>query len=332
MGYIISAPYDVLYESFLDHMRPRASVQGFQKLSDVTRRVIRWFESEDLVPDAVKIADAVRYASYLSTLTTSEGTAITTGTMINYLKAARRFFAFLVESERVTTNPFAELPYPKTCEHLSRNVLSEAQMSCLLATLARFDEATSARERLRRYRVHVVAEFLYATGLRVAEAASIVEANVDLTSRLVYLPEGKGGKARTAFLTGYAADVLARYLARGRVAVLGNFYRAHGDTLFGADKSRLAAVVNEELRAVCTSLAIPVITTHGFRHSLGTHLLRAGCDMRHIQAILGHESLNTTQIYTKVDKDDLKRSLDAFHPRQWKRDARRDMMREEAPV
>lgn len=324
MGYSISAPYDDLYELFLDHMRPRTSVQGFKKLVDVTRRVLRWFDSEELTPDVVKIADAVRYASYLSTLTTREGKAITTGTMINYLKVARRFFAFLVESERIATNPFAELPYPKSPEHLSRNVLSEAQMGCLLAALARFDEASSVRERLRRYRVHVVAEFLYATGLRVAEAASLVEANLDLSSRLVYVPEGKGGKARTAFLTGYACDVLARYLARGRKAVLGNYGRLHGNTLFGADKARLAAVVNEELRAVCSSLEIPVITTHGFRHSLGTHLLRAGCDMRHIQAILGHESLNTTQIYTKVDKDDLKRSLDSFHPRKWQRETQRE--------
>jgi integrase/recombinase XerD len=324
MGYGINAPYDGIYESFLDHHRPRTSAQGYQKLADITKRVIRWFETEELVPEAVTIADAVRYGSYLSTLTTREGTAITTGTMINYLKAARRLFEYLVESERVRTNPFSELSYPRNPEHLSRNVLTEAQMGCLLAHLAHFDEGATPLVRLRRYRVHVIAEFLYATGLRIAEAASLIEANLDLASRLVYVPEGKGGKARTSFLTGYAADVMARYLARGRDAVLGNYERMHADTVFGADKARLAAVVNEELRKVCDALAIPVITTHGFRHSLGTHLLRAGCDMRHIQAILGHESLNTTQIYTKVDKDDLKRSLDAFHPRQWQREKERE--------
>jgi len=321
MGYAINAPYDVLYESFLEHIRGRTSAQGFQKLSELTRRVIRWFEAEELTPEDVKITEAVRFGSYLSMLTTRDGVAITTGTMINYLKAARSFFAFLVETERIRTNPFAELPYPKSQDHLSRNVLTEAQMACLLAYLARFDELDSPRSRLRRYRVHVVAEFLYASGLRIAEAASLLEANIDLDHRLVYVPEGKGGKARTAFLTGYASDVLARYLARGRGAVLGNFCRAHGKTLFGADKGRLAAVVNEELRVACALFEIPVITTHGFRHSLGTHLLRAGCDMRHIQAILGHESLNTTQIYTKVNKDDLRRSLDEFHPRQWKCEA-----------
>ena len=76
MGYIISAPYDALYDSFLAYMKGRTSVQGFQTLASVTRRVIRWFESEELAPEAVTIADAVRYASYLSTLATREGTAI----------------------------------------------------------------------------------------------------------------------------------------------------------------------------------------------------------------------------------------------------------------
>ncbi len=317
MGYVLSAPYDDIYDSFLAYQKPRVSAQGYEKLVDRTRRVLRWFEGEDLLLEEVTIRDAVRYQASLSELVTRTGTPVTTGTVINYLKTARSLFAWLVETERMKTNPFSELPYPKAPEHLSRNVLTEAQMGCLLSHLARFDELPNPVARIRRYRVHVVAEFLYATGLRIAEAASLIDANLDLTSRLVYLPEGKGGKPRTAFLSGYAAEVMARYLSRGREMVFSNYPRDHGETIFGVDKHRINVVVNKELREVCAELGIPTITCHGFRHSLGTHLLRAGCDMRHIQAILGHESLSSTQIYTKVDKDDLKRSLDAFHPRKW---------------
>lgn len=317
MGQILSAPYDDIYDSFLAYQKPRVSAQGYGKLAGNTRRVLRWFEDEEIVLEEAGIGDAVRYQASLSGRVTREGKALSAGSVINYLKTARSLFSWLVTHERIKSNPFLELPYPKSGEHLSRNELSEAQMGCLLSHLARFDEPASLSARLRRYRVHVVAEFLYATGLRIAEAASLVEANLDLSARLVYLPEGKGGKGRVAFLTAYAADVLARYCACGRKAVLGNYDRLHGATLFGADKARLAAVVNGELRLVCETLDLPVITTHAFRHSLGTHLLRAGCDMRHIQGILGHESIATTQIYTKVDKDDLKRSLDAFHPRKW---------------
>lgn len=318
MGYFLSTPYDKIHDLFLAYQKPRVSKQGYKKLMGQTCRVLRWFEREELLLEEVTIREAVRYQASISELVTREGTPVSTGTLINYLKTARSLFAWLVETERVKTNSFSELVYPKMPEHLSRNSLTEAQMGCLLAQLARFNELENPLARIRRYRVHIVAEFLYATGLRIAEAASLIDANLDLASRLVYLPEGKGGRARTAFLSGYAAELMARYLTRGREMVFAHYPRSHGQTIFGVDTARLAAVVNEELRMVCGKLNIPIITSHGFRHSLGTHLLRAGCDMRHIQAILGHQSLATTQIYTKVNNDDLKRSLDAFHPRKWR--------------
>jgi len=313
----MSSDYADLYDRFLESEKPRVSSQGFTTLAGIARRMLLWFDSEDIVLPEVTIREAVRYQSYLAGMHTKEGSPVTTGTMQNYIKVARRFFKYLIETEMVKTNPFEEVSYPRLGDHLSRNGLTESQMSCLLNELVRFDELPTWQARSRRYRTHVVSEFLYATGLRIAEACSLVESNLDLDHRLLYLPEGKGGKARTAFLTGYAVDVMKRYLVLGRSVVLGGYIRQHGETLFGANKARVAFVVNEDLRTVCTALCIPVITTHGFRHSLGTHLLRSGCDMRHIQVILGHEALQTTQVYTKVDKDDLKRSLDAFHPRQW---------------
>jgi site-specific recombinase XerD len=281
--------------------------------------MLTWFEEQDIELEQVTIMDASRYQASLSERHTKEGIPVGIGTMHNYLKVARRFFGHLVRTDRMKTNPFTEIRYPRMGEHLSRNGLSEAQMALLLTELSRFDELPTRMARLRRYRTHVLAEFLYASGLRIAEACSLIESNLDLRARLVYLPEGKGGKGRTAFLTGYACEVMERYLSRGRELVFGKYPRQHGVTIFGANKARIAAVLNEELAAVCSALDLPVITSHGFRHSLGTHLLRSGCDMRHIQAILGHEALQTTQVYTRVDKDDLRRSLDAFHPRQWPR-------------
>jgi len=317
MSYILHTGNADLLESFLEAERPLVSAQGYVKLADMAPRVLAWFDDEGLEPRDVGIAEAVRFEAWLSERVTKAGKPIATGTMHNYLKVARRIFGYLVRTEALASNPFLEVRYPRLGEHLSRNVLTEAQMGRLLKELEDFDTLEVWYERERRYRVHVIAEFLYATGLRIAEACSLTEAALDLEHRLVYVPEGKGGKPRTAFLTSYAADIMERYLACGRVALMHGFTRGHAHTLFGAAKARVAEVVNGELKAVCGKLELPVITSHGFRHSLGTHLLRSGCDMRHIQAILGHEALQTTQIYTRVDKDDLKRSLDEFHPRQW---------------
>jgi site-specific recombinase XerD len=109
---------------------------------------------------------------------------------------------------------------------------------------------------------------------------------------------------------------MTRYLNRARRAVLSKSGRKYGNTVFGVHPERLTAVVNQELKKNCRALDLPAITSRGFRHSLGTHLLRAGCDMRYIQAVLGHDSLQSTQVYTRVDKDELKDSLDRFHPRR----------------
>jgi site-specific recombinase XerD len=319
MAYVLRADSADLYEEFLAAEKPKVSAQGFTTLSGITKRLVQWFDDEELDLGEVGILEAVRYQSALSERLTREGAPITTGTMHNYLKVARRFFDYLVQTERVKTNPFKELRYPRLPDHLSRNVLTEAQMGRLLGELGRFDELEIWYERERRYRVHVIAEFLYATGLWIAEASALVSEDLDLEQRLVYVRSGKGGKPRTAFLTSYAAAIMGKYLETGRAVIMHHFTRDHAHTLFGANKARVAEVVNGELRRVCRVLELPEITSHGFRHSLGTHLLRSGCDMRHIQAILGHEALGTTQIYTRVDKEDLKKSLDEHHPRHWQK-------------
>ena len=315
----ISAPLADLADAFLASQKPLVSAQGFTTLRGLTFRMLTWFDAEELDPCTIGIQEAVRYQAFLAGHARGDGVPICSGTMQNYLKAARRFFAYLVNTELRSTNPFTELRYPRLEQHISRNVLTEAQMGRLLAALARFDACSPWWKRLRRYRVHVIAEFLYATGLRIAEAASLVPGDLDLDQRLVRLPAGKGGKPRTAYLSGYAADIMVYYLVSGRDLIKKGYERDSPETLFMATKGRLAIMMNAELHEVCTELELPVITTHGFRHSLGTHLLRSGCDMRHIQVILGHEALSTTQIYTRVNKDDLKRSLDAFHPRKWGR-------------
>lgn len=299
-----------LVAEFLEEEKNRLSAQGFVALRGRLGRVLAWFETQGLSVLEVGITEALQFQSDFSQRLSANGQQVSTGTLVNYIKAARRFFDYLVATERRTDNPMRELRYPRLGVHLSRNVLSEAQMGQLLRRLAQF-------KNLREYRTHVVAELLYATGLRIAEAGALTAADLDLRRQMLQVKHGKDGKSRTAFLGSYSAEVLQVYLDTGRQKLLGRYPRTRQDVLFGTTKARLAEAVNAELEKLCRELDLPVITTHGFRHSLGTHLLRSGCDMRHIQAILGHEALGTTQIYTRVDKEDLKRSLDAFHPRQW---------------
>ncbi|MBN2900148.1 MAG: tyrosine-type recombinase/integrase, partial [Clostridia bacterium] len=91
------------------------------------------------------------------------------------------------------------------------------------------------------------------------------------------------------------------------------------DYLFGVKATTLVISLGKSLKEVSEKLGLPVTTSHGFRHAVGYHFLRAGCDIRFIQEILGHEHITSTEIYTKVDKKDLKKVLDKYHPRNWKK-------------
>ena len=88
--------------------------------------------------------------------------------------------------------------------------------------------------------------------------------------------------------------------------------------VFGLRTDSLKLKTNRALAEISGRLGYKKLTTHSFRHSVGFHLLRAGCDIRYIQEILGHKKLATTEVYTKIEKDDLKRVLDKYHPRQFR--------------
>jgi site-specific recombinase XerD len=312
VGKVLSEPYASLWDEFLGFQQRRVSKQGYYLIRQSSFQLMKWLEAQDIRPEELTVQDALEYKAAVAGTVTKDGNALSAGTCCNRLKAGRTFFKFLVTSGRRDSNPFYAVSYPRIPEHINRNVLTEAQMNVLLERLRKFTDVES-------YKAHVIAELLYATGLRIAEAASLVPKDIDVKSRLVYVKEGKGGKSRSAFLTGYACEVLERYLAQGRNMVLRCYYghRPQGHTLFCVGVRRLQQEIGEALQKTCHELELPVITSHGFRHSLGTHLLRAGCDMRHIQVILGHDKLRSTQVYTRVDRDDVKRSLDAHHPRQW---------------
>ena len=317
MGRVLSSPYAGLWEEFIAFHARRTTAQGLATIKTHVWFLLSWLEREEKLPEEITIQDVLGFAAAVKDLPNRSGQTVSAGTIHLYLYTGRILYDYLLERERCKNNPFREVAYPRQGKHLSRNVLNPVQMALLLETLGRFDTASETRRRGSRYRLHIIAEFLYATGLRIAEAASLTDASLDLEKRFVYVDNGKGGSKRTAFLTGYAAEVTRLYLKTGRAALEKANAQGRNGTLFGACHQRLAIFLCRELKAVCTELDIPVISSHGFRHSLGTHLLKAGCDMRHIQVILGHEELGTTQQYTHVDKEDLRNSLDKFHPRKW---------------
>jgi len=314
MQNILSEDNNKLYYDFINYYKHRVSPKGFITIKSISLAVITWFQAKNIPINEITIKNAIEYKKYLHEL---EGDKkLCPGSICNYLKMSRKLFRYMIKFELTQTNPFNEVKYPRCKDNLGRNILNEIQMNKLMDTLKLFDNPQNAKERLERYRLHTISVLLYSTGIRISEIASLLPEDIDIKRREIVIRNGKGGKSRKAFLSGYAADVLDYYLHYGRKIMLSRGWRKHSEKLFGADTATLANAVNKRLEYICASIGIPVITCHGFRHSIGTHLLKAGCDIRHIQLILGHEKLNSTQIYTRVNSSDLLNIIDNYHPRQ----------------
>jgi integrase/recombinase XerC/integrase/recombinase XerD len=250
-------------------------------------------------PGEIRHRDVRRYAAGLS----SGGAA--PATVARKLAAIRGLFDFLVRTGRVGQNPADLVSSPKREEKLPR-VLSAEQVRSLL-------EGIPARTPLEM-RDRAMLELAYSCGLRCEEIVNLDLGALDFeTEQLRVL--GKGSKERMLPVGEPAQKALRRYCERGRHALAGDpreqalFLSKSGRRLSNSDVTRrLGLWVSEAALAAGVS-------PHSLRHSFATHLLEGGADLRTIQELLGHASISTTQVYTRVDAARLRDAYAATHPR-----------------
>ena len=297
------------------------SARALRDLRHRVRRLFDYLEETGLDLFALRAKDAHGYIAWLSSQPSRrDGGPLSARAIIAYHVAASSFYEYLKRRGYVIGNPLREVKQLRGEKRIPRGLLKETEMEMLLEEISHFDEQGHLKSAIKRYRLHVVAELMYATGLRVSEVASLRLEDIDFSRSLIRVQEAKGGHQRIAFLGEVAREVLRLYVDRLRVLVSNEWNLRNSELLFGVRWEAFGAVLNRELAKACVSLSLPPLRSHGFRHALGYHLLRAGCSIRHIQSILGHRLLRNTEIYTKVEKEDLRNVVDACHPRRWKHD------------
>jgi len=279
------------------------------------KRLFEYLHEKGIAAAALKVRDANEFGQWLSHIRKHDGEPYKWESVVNFIEAAKSFYSFLKRREMIPSNPFKGMWKIKRHKRIPVNVPKEKDMARLLDSFLDWDGVTTF-EKKRRYKMHVLCELMYSTGLRIEEASSLKASDIDFKCGIITLTAGKGGKKRFCFLNEYAKEILRLYMRRMRKQVFDDSFR-RTETLFGVCGERLTIILNEELAKAGKSLSMGRLTSHVFRHSLGFHMLRAGCDIRHIQAFLGHKNLSSTEVYTKVEKEDLKRVLDAYHPRKW---------------
>jgi site-specific recombinase XerD len=226
--------------------------------------------------------------------------------------AVRSFFKHLVRESGLRRDPAALLPHPKRERLLPRALKASEARKLVEAPASSSRAADAATPAARRDRA--AAELLYGAGLRASELCGLKLRDADLDRRLVRVL-GKGGKERMVHLGEPAIAALRTWIDRGRPA-----YRrpTSPDRLFLArgggpmTRQALASVIAKRARAAgVTSKTSP----HVLRHSFATHLVQGGADLRAVQEMLGHASIDTTQIYTGLGVERLAEAHRRAHPR-----------------
>jgi len=219
----------------------------------------------------------------------------------------KSFFGFLSENSIITEDPTESLGSPRVGRTLPK-FLPEEEVAKLLDTAYKSGTNEGQRDAM-------IMELLYATGLRVGELVSLNMQDIDLSESYIRCM-GKGSKERIVHLYPKALEELRRYLKTSRLALLG--HRRTEPSLFVNHRGeRLTRQwVWTILKTYARKAGIEQnITPHTLRHSFATHLLQNGASLRHVQELLGHSSISTTQVYTHLTNGYVQKEYAKSHPR-----------------
>lgn len=265
-----------------------------------------WADAAQLAPAEIDLRALRRYVAGLA----ERGRA--PSTIARKLAALRGLFRAQMELGERVENPAELLHSPKRAQHLPR-VLRAAEVATLLDRIP----ATTALA----LRDRALFELAYASGLRAEELVRLDNGSVDFDGESVRV-EGKGGRTRLVPVGEHALQALERYLRRGRPALATGEGSGANEALFLSKSGRRLQTsdVRRRLRtwarlATGQAPALAQAHPHALRHSFATHLLEGGADLRAIQELLGHASISTTQVYTRVESARLRAAYGRSHPR-----------------
>lgn len=223
-----------------------------------------------------------------------------------HFSALRTFYRFLMVNAGLMTNPLKGIQLPKLGRRLPV-VLNASQVEELLSAPLRVPKQRQAPE-WQPLRDAAILEMFYSSGLRLSELAGLDVESIDVFSESVRVL-GKGRKERVVPVGLPALDAVQRYRHSAQI---------HSGPLFLSKlRKRIGvAAIWSMLQRYLKHTSIPLkVSPHKLRHSFATHLLDAGADLRSVQSLLGHSSLSTTQIYTHVTVERLRKAYEEAHPR-----------------
>jgi integrase/recombinase XerC/integrase/recombinase XerD len=304
-----SPEWDRALEDFAEDLRRRAVADKTLRAYAIdSAQFARWAQDAGITPSSVDVRILRRYVASLS------GHGQAPSTVARKLAALRGMFRVQIETGARDENPAELVHSPKRAQRLPR-VLKASEVAALLDRIP----ATGPLE----LRDRAIFELAYASGLRAEELVSLELHSVDFDGESVRI-EGKGGRTRLVPVGEHSLRALERYLQAGRPALDLGDVGGRGDSraLFLSKSGRRLGTsdIRRRLRswARLAGGPLPAIADahpHALRHSFATHLLEGGADLRVIQELLGHATISTTQVYTRVESARLRSAYERSHPR-----------------
>ena len=305
-----------IIQQFLDHLQVRN--YSARTIADYGYHLNLWlqFLREHKIADLPRIVDSTlaEFQRWLYYQPTRLGTARGVLNQNAVMAALKSFFRFLKSEGLVLHDPAAALEYARQPKCLPRNVLTQQEARQILEQV---DPSTPLGNRDR-----AILEVLYATGIRKEELRGLVTGDLNLDDGLLRITLGKGARDRVVPLGTVAVASLKSYLSHARPQLLGN---SHTDRLFISyrgnplDPHTLGALVKKHAEAARIK---KVVTPHVWRHTCASHLIQNHANLRHVQDLLGHRSLATTERYLRLTITDLKEAHAKFNPREKERPVR----------
>jgi len=300
-------------EKFINHIRVKnysnKTVKEYRRFINL---FYKYLNDELHINDLQKVTREMLlgYQQYLFVYISYHKKQLAASSQKTYLGALRSFFKYLSLNDYILFDPASLLELPKREKILPRRILSKKEMSALLSAP---DIAT-----VQGYRDRTIFEIFYSTGIRSQELINLNIYDPDISGGLLKIRQGKNSKDRVVPLTDTALEFIEGYLLNIRNKLLRKnktdslILRNTGTPI---DENTLLRILRRNAEKV--KIANPhLLGCHTLRHTCATHLLEAGVDIRYIQELLGHSSLDTTQIYTKVQINDLKAIHKKYHPRE----------------
>jgi integrase/recombinase XerD len=271
--------------------------------------LIDWCEQRNLCrPSEITKPILERYQRYLSLYRKSGGEPLSFRSQYNRIVAIRTWFKWLARQDLILTNPASDLELPRLEKRLPKSILNEREAETILSVP---DVHTELGLRDR-----AILETLYSTGIRRMELVNLKVQDIDCERGTLIVRQGKGKKDRmipigsraVQWIEKYTSDVRPEFICGRDEGVL--FLSRYGDAISTNNLTTLVGGYVEQSKIGKKGAC------HLFRHSMATLMLENGADIRFIQAMLGHVSLNTTEMYTQVSIKKLKEVHSLTHPAQ----------------